>query len=296
MTKFNWQYNGKIRLPVRTFLMDHGVTRTLLKKIKFHGGKILVNCESRFANYMLNQNDQVTLVLPPEPNNEFVDASYVPIDIVYEDEHFLVVNKPPFLSTVPSHNYSTDTLVNRVKGYYMTEGYQNLKIHVVTRLDRDTSGLVIFAKHHLAHSVLDKQLKDHAITKMYTTIVQNGFDYQHGEIDLPIGRDDNSFVKRRVRFDGKPSKTEFWVVQANLRYSLLRVHLHTGRTHQIRVHLSSIGHPLIGDWLYNEGNHDLKRQALHCYYLKFYNPFDQRFVTCEASLPDDMQNAIWQKL
>ncbi|MEJ6400806.1 RluA family pseudouridine synthase [Nicoliella lavandulae] len=296
MTKFNWRYSGNGPQRVRTFLMAHGVTRTLLKKIKFHDGRIMVNGKDQLANYMLSPDDLLTLVLPPEPNNDHVEASFAPIQIVYEDEHFLVVNKPPFLATVPNHNHADDTLVNRVKGYYLSRHYQNLKIHVVTRLDKDTSGMVIFAKHHLAHSVLDKQLKDHSIVKMYLTIVKGTFPFQHGEIDLPIGRADDSFVKRCVRDDGKPSRTEFWVLNANNDYSLLKVRLHTGRTHQIRVHLSALKRPLIGDWLYNPTNHDLNRQALHCYYLKFYNPFTNQEVICKSPLPDDMQAVIWQKI
>ncbi|MBW1605403.1 RluA family pseudouridine synthase [Lactobacillus sp. Sy-1] len=296
MTSFNWTYDGNGSKRVRTLLMEHGVTRTLLKKIKFHGGTILVNGTDQRANYMLDHGDVVELTLPPEPNNDSVPASFLPINVVYEDEHFLVVNKPPFLATVPNHNYAGNTLVNRVKGYYLKHHYANLKIHVVTRLDKDTSGLVIFAKHHLAHSVLDKQLKQHLIVKMYNAIVENRFDYNHGEIDLPIGRDEDSFVKRQVKDDGKPSKTEFWQLYSQAGLSLLRIKLHTGRTHQIRVHFAAIEHPLIGDWLYNPNNHEMKRQALHCYYLQFYNPFEKKSIICRAPLPDDMQNLIWQKL
>ncbi|UQS86427.1 RluA family pseudouridine synthase [Nicoliella spurrieriana] len=295
MTKFNWNYSGNGIKRVRTLLMEHGVTRTLLKKIKFHGGKIIVNGVEQRANYMLKTGDMVTLILPPEPNNDNVPASFAAIQIAYEDEHFLVVNKPPGLATVPNHNYHGDTLVNRVKGYYLNQQYSNLKIHVVTRLDRDTSGLVIFAKHHLAHSVLDKQLKQHQIMKMYIAIVNGYFNFDHGEIDLPIERQADSFVKRCVGSSGKPSKTEFWQQKFNSNYSLLRVRLHTGRTHQIRVHFSAIGHPLIGDWLYNPNDHQMKRQALHCYYLRFFNPFTQSFITCRANLTVDIQNVIWRE-
>ncbi len=165
MTEFSWQYQGDSPIKARTFIMGYGVTRTLLKKIKYHGGQIRVNGQAVLANRMVDRGDVVTVVLPPEPENDHVAVSAVPLKIVHEDPNFLIVDKPAGVASVPSHNYAQDTLVNRVKGYYQRQGYANQKIHIVTRLDKDTSGLVIFAKHHFAHSVLDKQLKDRTIQK-----------------------------------------------------------------------------------------------------------------------------------
>lgn len=292
MTEFTWNYTGEAPIKVRTFIMGYGITRTLLKKIKYHGGQTLVNGEESLVNRMLQTGDTVKVVLPPEPENDHVSVSNVPIAVVHEDPNFLVVDKPAGVASVPSHNYSADSLVNRVKGYYQRRGYANKKIHIVTRLDKDTSGLVIFAKHHFAHSVLDKQLKDHTIQKTYLAIVAGQISSPHFEIDLPIGRAEDSFVKRQVTDGGKMSVTEAWIVHRLVKQTLLRVRLHTGRTHQIRVHMSTIGHPLIGDWLYNPDDHSMARQALHCAELTFYDPFADRDIHCEAQLPEDMKSYI----
>lgn len=288
MTEFTWKYTGQAPIKVRTFIMSYGITRTLLKKIKYHGGKTLVNGEASLVNRMLQTGDTVKVVLPPEPENDHVGVSNVPIEIVHEDPNFLVVNKPYGVASVPAHNH-VDSLVNRVKGYYQRQGYANQKIHIVTRLDKDTSGLVIFAKHHFAHSVLDKQLKDRTIQKTYLAIVAGRISMPHFEIYLPIGRADDSFVKRQVVDSGKMSVTEAWTVRRLAKQTLLKVRLHTGRTHQIRVHMAAIGHPLIGDWLYNSDDHSMTRQALHCAELTFYDPFAGRLLHCEARLPEDMQ-------
>lgn len=291
MTEFTWKYTGQAPIKVRTFIMSYGITRTLLKKIKYHGGKTLVNGEASLVNRMLQTGDTVKVVLPPEPENDHVGVSNVPIEIVHEDPNFLVVNKPYGVASVPAHSH-VDSLVNRVKGYYQRQGYANQKIHIVTRLDKDTSGLVIFAKHHFAHSVLDKQLKDRTIQKTYLAIVAGRISMPHFEIYLPIGRADDSFVKRQVVDSGKMSVTEAWTVRRLAKQTLLKVRLHTGRTHQIRVHMAAIGHPLIGDWLYNSDDHSMTRQALHCAELTFYDPFAGRLLHCEARLPEDMQSYI----
>lgn len=289
MTEFNWVNKNDSPIRTSTFLMSHGVTRTLLKKVKYHGGIVLVNGIDRHVNYQLTKGDSVKMILPKEPSNEHVIPSDTAIEIAYEDDNFLVVNKPAKVATVPSHIYSTDSLANRVKGYYLKQNYENLKIHVVTRLDRDTSGLVIFAKHHLAHSVLDKQLKDHQIKKTYLAIASGKIATNHGEIYLPIGREENSFIKRKIATDGKMADTEFWNYLTLNNSTLIKVRLHTGRTHQIRVHMQAIGHPLIGDWLYNEHNHQMTRQALHCFQIKFYDPFNEKWIECIAKLPNDMK-------
>lgn len=292
MTKFTWEYKGSSPIKVRTFIMGYGITRTLLKKIKYHGGQTLVNGEPSLVNRKLITNDVVTVVLPPEPENDNVPASDLPIQIVFEDEHFLVVNKSAGVASVPAHNRANDSLVNRVKGYYQRNHYANQKIHIVTRLDKDTSGLVIFAKHHFAHSVLDKQLKDHQIKKTYLAIVEGVFSTTHFEIYLPIKRAAGSLVKRQVGFPGKMSVTEAWTKQRLRQHTLLKLQIHTGRTHQIRVHMTAIGHPLVGDWLYNPEDKSFPRQALHCAGLRFFNPFAGHFVDCRAPLPDYMKTYL----
>ncbi len=292
MTEFNWIYKGDFPIKVRTFIMGFGVTRTLLKKIKFHGGHTLVNGQESLVNRKINYGDAVKLILPPEPENKSVGVSNVPINILFEDPNFLVVNKPAGVASVPGHDPLDDSLVNRVKGYYKQQGYTNQRIHIVTRLDKGTSGIVLFAKHHLAHSILDKQLKDKSIKKMYYAITSGIIKTRHFEIFLPIGRADDSLVKRVVTDSGKMSDTEGWVIKNMKDSTLIKVQLHTGRTHQIRVHMKEFGHPLIGDWLYNPGNSQLSRQALHCEFVQFFNPFSNRMVKVHAPVPKDMLTFI----
>ncbi len=146
-------------------MRQNGISRTLLKQIKFQGGQIMVNSEARRVNTMMAAGDVLTVVLPPEIGSDRIVASATPLDILYEDAHFLVVNKPAKVASVPSHLYPDDALVNRVKGYLVRTHAPNQVTHIVTRLDRETSGVVLFAKHHFAHTVLDTQLKQHQIKK-----------------------------------------------------------------------------------------------------------------------------------
>lgn len=297
MTEFTWQVTGESPVHVRTVLMAHGVTRTFLKQIKFHGGIITLDGQEVRVIAMARPGQVVGLKLPPEPANDHVATSFRPLDILYEDEHFLVVNKPAKMASVPSHLYPDDTLANRVKGHLTTIQAPSTVTHIVTRLDRDTSGAVLFAKHHFAHSILDKQLKDGLLDKRYIAVAEGQIQPDHQMIDAPIGRAADSFIKRTVRADGRSAQTELWVRKHSKTATLLAIKLHTGRTHQIRVHCQSIGHPLIGDWLYGkQTNPWIDRQALHCARLSFYQPFLDKWITCYAPMPMDMAQLIRQEI
>lgn len=293
MTVFNWQYLGESPIYVRTFARQHGISRTLLKAIKFNGGDFRVNQQSVRVTHQLQPYDWLTVVLPPEPGSDRITPSFTPLHILYEDDHFLVVNKPAEVASVPSHLYPNDSMVNRVKGHLVETGAANQVTHIVTRLDRETSGVVLFAKHHFAHTVLDEQLKAHSLQKTYVAIAKGQFENRHGCIKAPIGRAPDSFIKRMVKPGGKPAFTEYWVSKQMRETALLRLQLHTGRTHQIRVHLSAIGHPLVGDFLYGQQTDPfIARQALHCARVSFYNPFANTRITCFAPLPSDMAKSI----
>lgn len=153
-------------VKVKTFLKKHEVSKGLLAKIKFRGGAILVNNQPQNATYLLDVGDYVTIYIPAEEGFETLEAIEHPLDILYEDDHFLVLNKPYGVASIPSVNHS-NTIANFIKGYYVKQNYENQQVHIVTRLDRDTSGLMLFAKHGYAHARLDKQLQKKSIEKRY---------------------------------------------------------------------------------------------------------------------------------
>lgn len=299
--KFTWTYQGEELRKVRTFLQGHGVSHRMFSRMKHHGGAILVNEKPVYTSDFLKQGDSVTIIMPVEESNDLVVPDYRPMDIIFENEHWLIVNKPFGVTTVPGHADRLHTLVNQVKGHLEEIEAEDLVPHVVTRLDRDTSGLVLLAKHRFAHAVLDDQLQRHEVEKFYVAYPSGILEQNHGEINAPIGRMDGDFIKREVREDGKPSLTEYWVedvIGADTPHPMTRVkvQLHTGRTHQIRVHFSNIGHPLVGDDLYGGPLvHNIQRQALHAYYMRFYDPFVEQYREFETGLPDDLTALNIQK-
>lgn len=291
--KFTWIYNHQTPRKLRAALRMYGVSSSLLKVAIYHGGKMKINGEDKWAVDQVHYQDKITLILPPEVANNNVDISNEPIDIIYEDRDFLIMNKPAGVATVPAHNVEVaDSLVNRVRGYYKQQNYENQVTHVATRLDRDTSGIVIFPKHRFAHAVLDTQLKKHLVKKNYLALIHGTVPAQHGYIDAPIKRDADSFVKRMVGKGGKASVTEYWCAKSNPQASLVKIRLHTGRTHQIRVHFAALGFPLIGDRMYGKDSKIIARQALHCYWVKFYSPFQGKNIIVSAPLPKDFQHAV----
>ncbi|USS87244.1 RluA family pseudouridine synthase [Fructilactobacillus hinvesii] len=295
MSKFQWINKQPTELKLRTFLLQQGVTRSLLKRVKFHGGQLLVNQKPQLPNFLLQPGDDVTLIMPPEPQNPHLQVSNRPIAILYEDDNYLILNKPATVATVPSSLYPNHTLVNRVLGYYIRQGRSNRVIHVVNRLDKGTSGPVIFAKNSLAHSLLDRQLKRHEVQKDYVAVLAGQVVNEHASIVLPVGRKPDSFLERTVTRTGKYAETEFWCLHRTQRHSLVRIRLHTGRTHQIRVHFAALGLPLVGDWLYNPTNHELPHQALHCYRLAFFDALTKRMITITAPVPAYFNELMQQK-
>ncbi|MBZ2147551.1 RluA family pseudouridine synthase [Streptococcus gordonii] len=280
-------------VKVKTFLKKHDVSKGLLAKIKYRGGGILVNDEPQNAIYLLDIGDKVTIDIPKEEGFESLEAISKKLKVVFEDDHFLILDKPAGVASIPSVNHS-NTMANYVKAYYIDSGYENHQVHIVTRLDKDTSGLMLFAKHGYAHARLDKQLQKRAIEKRYLALVKgDGLLEKEGEIIAPIARDEDSIITRRVAKGGKYAHTSYKVIEQFGNIYLVDIHLHTGRTHQIRVHFSHIGFPLLGDDLYggcmSEG---ISRQALHCHTLKFYNPFSGEEIGRASPLPTDFEQVI----
>ncbi len=281
------------RTKVKTFLKGHDVSKALLAKVKFKGGNIWVNGVEQNAIYLLDIGDKVTIEIPNETSHETLAPIKHDLNIVYEDDNFLILNKPHGYASIPSALHS-NTIANFVKNYYLEKDYPNKQVHIVTRLDKDTSGLMLFAKHGYAHARLDKQLQKKIIEKRYYALVSGkGTLPDEGDIIAPIARPEDSIITRCVHPSGKYAHTSYKVIERFGDISLVDIRLHTGRTHQIRVHFSHMGFPLLGDDLYG-GRMDLgiTRQALHCHYLKFINPYTETENIQSINLTEDFDSVI----
>ncbi|WP_270768531.1 RluA family pseudouridine synthase [Lacticaseibacillus rhamnosus] len=286
--RFEWHYEGP-PLKLAAFLKQQGFSRAQLKKLRYQGGFIFVNKRQRHTAYSLRNGDRILVQTAPEQ----AAASVVPYEhefpICYEDDDYLVVNKPAGVASIPAVGRRNDSMANMVKAYLIKTHAESQAVHVVTRLDRDTSGLMVFAKHSLAHSLLDRQLHSENFLKQYLALVRSkSLLSAHGWIILPIGVSTGFYMRRVVSETGKPSVTEYQTLAQNSHAAAVLVTLHTGRTHQIRVHFAAIGHPLFGDDLYNRQADDFKRQALHCAHLRFWQPLQKQWLDLHAPLPTDM--------
>lgn len=291
--RFEWRYTGDAPRKLRTVLRENGVTNSLIKVSIYHGGAMYIENRQAWAVDKVQPGQTISLLVPNEGSNPSIDPYPPEFRIAYEDRDYLIINKDAGVATVPAHHVSVqDSLVNQVKAYYQQQCYPNQVTHVATRLDRDTSGLVVFPKHRFAHAVLDHQLKLHQVKKDYLAVVEGMVKPDHGYVDAPIERDPESFVKRRVSPNGKVSVTEYWVIQRLADRTVVKIRLHTGRTHQIRVHFAYLGHPLLGDNMYGGPEDLISRQALHCYQFSFWSPFKGRTISCHAEIPADIRYLI----
>ena len=227
-------------------------------------------------------------------NGSLIIPSDEPIDIVYEDEDLILLNKKGDMVVHPSYAHYKDSLSNALAGYYKKTGQEHV-MRVIGRLDRETSGLIIFAKNRHSASILSRKSERMSRRKEYLALCSGIFETKEGTVDAPIERIPGQRMIREVRDDGKRATTHYKVEKEFQDFSLVRLKLDTGRTHQIRVHMSYIGHPLLGDNLYGkeiEDNKGLTRAALHACHLEFEQPITGEKLSFEAQLPEDMQNAI----
>ncbi|MEH7223942.1 RluA family pseudouridine synthase [Bacillus sp. JJ1566] len=286
--KISSQDSGKL---VKEFVKEQDISRTALTDIKFAGGGIFINSVPVTVRHRLIEGEVLKVVFPPEePSLELIPEN-LPIQIVYEDPYVLVVNKPPYQQSIPSRESRTGSLANALLYYYLSLGL-GATVHLVNRLDRDTSGLLLVAKHRHIHHLLSVQQKAGRLKRTYEAIIHDGLVGDSGTIDAPIGRKDDSIIERQVREDGQRAVTHFQVIQKFGDCTHVQLQLETGRTHQIRVHLSHIGHPIVGDDLYGGERREIGRQALHCRELRFLHPMDKNEVVFYAELPEDMKELL----
>lgn len=227
-------------------------------------------------------------------NGSLIIPSDEPIDIVYEDEDLILLNKKGDMVVHPSYAHYKDSLSNALAGYYKKTGQEHV-MRVIGRLDRETSGLIVFAKNRHSASILSRKSERMSRRKEYLALCSGIFETKEGTVDAPIERIPGQRMIREVRDDGKRAITHYKVEKEFQDFSLVRLKLDTGRTHQIRVHMSYLGHPLLGDNLYGkdiQDNKGLTRAALHACHLEFEQPITGEKLSFEAQLPEDMQNAI----
>ena len=279
--QFSVESEGQL---LREAIASWGISKRALTAIKFDGGAILVNGEEKNVRHTLQKGDVVTLVFPIEEVSEGLVAEHKPLNIVYEDNEVLVLDKPAYMSTIPSREHPTGSVANYVCGYFEQQQLAST-VHIVTRLDRDTSGLMIIAKNRHIHHLMSEQQKQHRVHREYEALVEGIVEKDIQSIIAPIGRKETSIIEREVREDGQFAHTDVTVLSRGKNISRVRLKLHTGRTHQIRVHMASIGHPLVGDELYGGSRELLDRQALHCCYVHFTHPLTGEVLEFNSELP-----------
>nr|WP_223700990.1 RluA family pseudouridine synthase [Sutcliffiella deserti] len=276
---------------LRDYLREKQISKNALIEIKHYGGNLFVNEKEVTVRYELKSGDYVRVLFPKESPSEGLHPVDIPLDIQYEDDYVLVLNKPPLLASIPSREHRGGTVANALMHYYQTKGYE-ATIHIVTRLDRDTSGLMLIAKHKHAHHLFALQQRDHGIKRKYEAISHGLLETSSGCINAPIGRKETSIIEREVREDGQRAVTQYDVLGRYEGYSHVLLELETGRTHQIRVHMAYIGHPLAGDTLYGGEKLDIKRQALHSCELTFFHPIEKKEYRFHSELPYDMRTVL----
>lgn len=277
---------------IREFLLEEkGISRRALTDIKFKGGTILLNGHPVTVRAVLEEGDCLAVQFPPETPSCGMKGEDIPLDIIYEDSFILIINKPPFMPSIPSREHPKGTLANALIHYYEKIGLQST-VHIVNRLDKDTSGLMIIAKNRFVHSLFSLEQKNKRIERTYEAVVHGLVEYDSGTIDAPIGRKEESIIERVVRNDGQDAITHYRVIKRLKDRTLVSLKLETGRTHQIRVHMSHIGHPLVGDDLYGGKKDWIRRQALHSKNIRFYHPLLGKELEFSTPLPEDMKNLI----
>lgn len=279
-------YDNVLHVLKEQFLLSDRLI-TKLKK----ANKIYLNDLQTYTKKSLTVGDTVSVLIDFEEDNSNIVASNIPLNIIYEDDYLLVLNKPANIAIHPSILHFDNSLSNGVKFYFDKLGLKK-KIRIVNRLDRNTSGIVVFAKNEYIQECLIKQMKTKELKKEYLAIAKGILESKSGTLNFPIARKEGSIIERTVSSDGDSAITHYDVVKEFNNLSLVHIVLETGRTHQIRVHFSHIGHPILGDTLYGSPSKLINRQALHSYKLTFIHPVTKKVVSLEAPLPNDIKNII----
>lgn len=284
-----------VRLDKAISIKDNSISRMSVQRL-INSENILVNGKKTKSSYKLNLNDIVTII-EEEPKEVEIKPENIPLDIIYEDNDILVVNKQKGLVVHPGNGNPDGTLVNAVmakcKGSLSGIGGE-IRPGIVHRIDKDTSGLLIVAKNDKAHVNMSEQIKNHEVKKTYIALVRGKIKENNATIDMPISRSTKDRTKMAVSKNGKNAVTHIKVLERFNNYTLLEVNIETGRTHQIRVHLSQIGFPIVGDYVYSNGKNPfgVEGQMLHSYRLEFKHPITGKQMDLKAELPKYFENVL----
>ncbi len=283
------------RLDTYISNQNNDLTRTAVQRL-IEQEKILVNGKKRKVAYKVAEGDMV-IIEDTEAQMVELKAQEIPIDIIYEDSDIIVVNKPKGMVVHPANGNPDGTLANAImaicKGSLSGIGGE-IRPGIVHRLDKDTSGLLIVAKNDKAHVNMSEQIKNHEVKKTYIALVRGIVKENEATIDMPIGRSRSDRKKMAVDKNGRNAVTHIKVLKRYDKYTLLEINIETGRTHQIRVHLSHIGYPIIGDYIYSNGKNEFGviGQCLHAKCLEFKHPVTGKEMKLEAPLPDYFENIL----
>jgi len=266
------------------------VSGTMIKRLKKSGGILLNDAPVRTIDGV-KSGDILTVIIDNNEGATIIPENN-PISVLYEDESFIAVDKPANMAVHPSAGHQTGTLAQAVLWYLIEQGLQT-KIRPINRLDRDTSGITLFAKNAYIQDQLARQMKDNRVYKAYLGIVHGVFSPEKGTIRLPIARKEGSIMERVIDSSGYDSITHYETIKVHKDLSLVKFVLETGRTHQIRVHSKAMGHPLLGDGLYSDIVTNLiGRQALHSHQLSFDHPITGKRIELVSPLPEDMKRVL----
>ena len=283
--------NANIRIDA--YLADVSeLSRSRIQK-EIKDNHVLVDGKAIKSNYKVKENDRISLYYEEEKEMH-AEPEKMALDIVYEDDDLIVINKPKGLVVHPAVGHHEHTLVNGLLYHSKTLSSINgdFRPGIVHRLDKDTSGLIVCAKNDKTHISLSEQLQDKRCFRKYYALLTGVLPYDDGEVDAPIGRDHKDRQKMAIDPLGKDSLTLFHVIKRYAKETLVSCELKTGRTHQIRVHMAAIGHPLLGDTLYGAASSLIGRQALHSYKVSFVHPVTNKIINLTCGLPDEMQKIV----
>ena len=289
--------NVGVRLDAYVADNINSLSRTMVKKL-IEEGNISVNGKTQKVSYKVQENDEISVIVP-EAKQLDLKAQDIPLEVVYEDKDIIVVNKPKGLVVHPANGNWDGTLVNAIMAICkdsLSGIGGEIRPGIVHRLDKDTSGLLIIEKNDVAHLNMSNQIKDRQVKKVYYALVRGVVSENEATINMPIARSTKDRKKMAVAKNGKEAITHFKVLERFNKYTLLEVKIDTGRTHQIRVHLSEIGHPVVGDEVYSNGKNEfgVKGQLLHAKSLDFKHPITGKEMHLESELPEEFENVLKQ--